>query len=544
MGATRSTAAWLLPGCIGVCAAAGSYLGPGATVPAFAPPDAHAVPEIVVVEGGTSAPELTVRSVGGGGLLVARSLDGPFVETGTDVLRMVAEPDKHRTERLVSIPTSVAWSHPMPGQPSAFLLHAAERRGDGSLGPLGMYTLPTVQHGLPVLSLSVPEASLFDPDTGIYVVGHAALHPSPEMSKVHQQDGRWWKYPGNFHFRGKEWERSGQVQLLGVDGQEVFQAPVRIRVNGQLTRGFPQHALRLGFAEALEVPVYPDGDGRGTRSLVLRAAGNDQMDALSRDALSRMLCAQETFMTARSLPCAVYINGAYWGIHQLQQRWDEREIARRFGVHHKDVAMLEMVNERFEGHADGQRLLDDLAHIAGLDPVTPDFLERIDERIDLEAFLAYMAAAMVLDNADWPHNNVRVWRYTGTPREAPLDGRWRFILNDMDLALGAQAGPSLPLFARIDRGKGPVQRLFKQVMMAPGAKRMFQGTVSGFAERAITPDRVGGAIDSLLRTMDPEMDRHVARWRRPGSTTAWQEEMARIGAYLEQRREHVARQVQ
>lgn len=482
---------------------------------------------------------LTVRSTGGGHVWWTSGSDGRSIDAGSDATALRVAGDRLTTERLVSIPTSVAWRHPLPGQPSAMVVRAAEMQPDGALGPRRMFTALFTRHELPVVSLVVEEGALFDPDTGIYVVGHAALHPSPEMEVVHKQDGRWWKYPGNFHFRGGEWERSGAMQLIGKNGGEIFAASVRIRINGQMTRGFPQHSLRLYFDEAIDVPFFPDGDGRGTRSLVLRASGNDQMYALLRDGLAQRICADEPFLTAASMPCAVYINGAYWGLHQLQQRMDEREIARRYAVSHKEIALLQLDNGRFSGHDEAAAMDRMLKDIHGLDPGDERFREQVASRLDLDGFLHYMAAVMVLDNADWPANNVRAWRYLGKPTPAgALDGRWRFVFNDMDLGLGATAGADAPLDLRLKR-RDTLSRLFEQVMKAPALRKEFERAVDDLVRERLLSGRAVVQLKLLAAEMEAEMPRHVARWMVPVSVEKWHHEVERVEQYLKDRPRYV-----
>ncbi len=482
---------------------------------------------------------LTIRSTGGGHVWLTSGGDGRSIDAGSDVSTLHTVGDRRTTERLVSIPTSVAWRHPLPGQPTAMVVRAAEMQVDGTLGPQRMFTALFTKHDLPVVSLVVHEGALFDPDTGLFVTGHAALHPSLEMESVHRQDGRWWKYPGNFHFRGKEWERQADMQLIGKDGQEVFASPVRVRVNGQMTRGFPQHSLRLYFDNAVDVPIFPGGDGRGTRSLVLRASGNDQMYALLRDGLAQRICADEPFLTAGSVPCVVYINGAYWGLHQLQQRMDEREIARRYGVSRKEIALLQLENGRFSGHDEAAALHRALKNVQELDPADEFFEAQVSSWLDLDGFLRYMAAVMVLDNADWPANNVRVWRYTGPPMTAEaLDGRWRFVFNDMDLGLGATTGADAPLELRLKR-RSLLSQLFVQVTKAPSVHEKFQQVVDDLVRERLLSGHATAQLRLLAGEMESEVPRHVARWMRPGSVEKWRHEVDRVEQYLKNRSQYV-----
>lgn len=481
---------------------------------------------------------IRIRSVGGGGLLISSAAYGPFQEVGADHKALPITTDQRRTERLVTIPTAIPWKHPYPGQPSAMVLRVAEVGPAGRQGPVEMFTGILVDHaGMPIISLLAPEDAFFDPDTGIYVVGNAVMHPTPEMMLTQQEDGRWWKYPGNYHFRGREWERHGLVQFIDGNGVDHYQAPVRLRANGQMTRGFPQHALRLLFDEP--VPVEVIGDDRGAVAYVLRAAGNDQMKAMMRDALAHALCDAQPFEVANARTCAVYVNGAYWGVHQLRPRMDEKELARRAEVRPKEIALVEVRSRMLVGkEGDVAELRETLEKIVSM-AKGPDFMEKVEQDIDLDAFLHYMACVLILDNQDWPHNNVKIWRYTGKDSGDELrDGRWRFILNDMDLGLGAYGSADLPLFDRI-KGNGPVPDLFRALMGSVEVRDRFDRIVDGLLSGPFSPAISVARLDAMMQEMAPEMPRHIARWRQPSSIARWKAEVDRIRTFLTERPRYV-----
>jgi hypothetical protein len=60
--------------------------------------------------------------------------------------------------------------------------------------------------------------------------------------------------------------------------------------------------------------------------------------------------------------------------------------------------------------------------------------------------MGYTALDLFMCNTDWPHNNIRLWRYTGEYNaELPqTDGRWRFTLRDMDFSFGRYKSLVLP----------------------------------------------------------------------------------------------------
>ncbi len=391
----------------------------------------------------------------------------------------------------------------------------------------------------------MPKGSLFDPDTGLMVVGNGIFHAPAKVLKAEYRDPKWWKYPGNFHMRGKDWERDGMIQLISPDGSQVFQTKVAVRINGQMTRAFPQHALRLGFDEPLMTDLFGDGARTGYRSLILRAAGNDQIKAMLRDAFQHGLCAGLPFEVSPARTCVVYINGAYWGVHHLRPRMDEDELARRYGIRKKDITILEDEARLYHGDTMQVVHFESLANrTAAWDGSGTAWSDTLEARLDIDGFFAYMSTQMILGNMDWPSQNVRFWRYAGKPRsERPLDGRWYFIMGDSDLGYGAFGPPSSDMFTRINALDVPISKLFHGMMRNAPFRARFIATARRLAQTNFSSKRSTEQLEVFVDRMAPEMAHHTARWRRPATVSSWQAEVAIVRTFAREREAHVLRQL-
>ncbi|MCU0319733.1 MAG: CotH kinase family protein, partial [Flavobacteriales bacterium] len=435
----------------------------------------------------------------------------------------------HRSaEEAMFTPTALHWRHPVGDLPRAAVLWLTQQGPDGRWSKPSKHTYTMVDHGqLPVLSLTAHPGAWSDPDSGLLVVGHGIFHADEKVLDYYANDPRWWKYPGNFHGRGKQWERSAHVELFDAQGRLILHTPAAVRMNGQMTRGFPQHAFRLTFDAPLEVPLFADGDGAGTEALVLRAAGNDQVKAMMRDAYQHGACAGLPFATARSLSCVVYLNGAYWGVHHLRQRMDEKEIARRYGVKKSKIELLE--DRARPVNADSSAVRDFLELVrwaSKRDTAEQGWSAHIEERLDVDAFLTYMASQMILGNMDWPRQNLKYWRYTGKPRAGTdLDGRWRFIMGDSDLSFGANAPVDVGLFKQVELANAPVSTLFMGMFRSPAFKARFHARATELLDGPLSSARLSAQLDGLVQLLQPEMDRHTRRWRKPASLAAWTAEV-------------------
>jgi hypothetical protein len=311
-------------------------------------------------------------------------------------------------------------------------------------------------------------------------------------------------------------------------------------MNGQLTRAFPQHALRVLFDEPLADPLF-EGDGPGISAVILRAAGNDQTKAFMRDALLQSACAGSSSEGSGALSCAVYVNGAYWGLHHLRHRVDEREIGRRHGIKAKQVAFV----EEYEGSLTGEwRYIKDLkALVAGAktwDGRDTSFVHALGKQLDLDAFLEYMAIMLYVDNRDWPRTNTKFWRRVGDATSGH-DERWRPVLQDLDLAYGAIATPTADPWQHIRSASSPMTTLFHALMRSPEWNARFKGVMLDLLDTRFAEERMVAQVDSMEALLAPEMGRHTARWRKPANVALWKQEVAVIRDFARRRPEVLRR---
>ncbi len=292
---------------------------------------------------------------------------------------------------------------------------------------------------------------------------------------------------------GKEWERPAHIEIFDETGALVVSQNGGLRVFGGSSRVLPQKSLRLvarkdGYYDATKyngkgsfaLPLFPgrrieDGPEAGTAlekydRLILRNGGNDAFQSTAADPLQMTLLrdnVSNTFAAAvapdvtvqHSKMAAVFLNGEYYGILDLKEDVNDNYLRNVYGLPTKDnltVIKSELDTGRHcENHGSGGECrfcnvwffyeVDD-GDPAELDTLLSFLNDVIDGKktyadieaaIDTDSFLQYCALNLYLTNTDWPHNNVRLWRYTGEAMDGYeiTDNRWRFSLRDMDFTM-------------------------------------------------------------------------------------------------------------
>lgn len=262
--------------------------------------------------------------------------------------------------------------------------------------------------------------------------------------------------PANFNWRGLESERIVNVEAFTPAGERVLSQVAGARVFGSWSRAETVKSLRL-IARREYTPdtgrfhyeFFPSDvvqDGFDTpvtayNTLLLRNGGNDRNHGILRNELGYVLARRAGFLDVSPVrAAALFVNGEYYGYVWLQTRFDEHYLQELYGTPTRDFDVVGRGEWWFRNATEKQEeALTYKNHFAWRDLNNNAEFAALEALVDIDNLLWYYAFQIFLGNGDWPHNNLRRWRYTGEPFEgmAPeLDGRWRYALWDLDQIFG------------------------------------------------------------------------------------------------------------
>ncbi len=340
--------------------------------------------------------------------------------------------------------------------------------------------------------------------------------------------------------------------------------------------------------------------------LILRNGGNDSLLAtaawedrptLLRDGMSNEFIAKFAPNVQMSYAhfAAVYLNGEYYGILELRENQNEDYIKRLYGVLDDDVVVVKseldttracgnhrnggecrfcgswFFYETDENAAAQQEMKDWIAlckKAAGAVNASESeyrkVFEEVSAKLDLRNALEYMAVSCYLVNTDWPHNNIRVWRYTGAPMDGVsiTDGKWRFATRDMDFTMERYGGnhplPEINTTAKVDMfswvlsnyvsGYGDqqeytdalyLQGLFSFLMRDDTFRADFAEFCRTLASEEATA-YLKALYDDAYAQVNPIMNDHIKRWsphvgNMISDTRSWKRAAQRIESFIDAR---------
>ena len=386
---------------------------------------------------------------------------------------------------------------------------------------------------LPAVSITTNPDNLWDNDIGIYVLGDNYENSNPYFG------ANFWE----------DWERPIHIEFFEPDGTLGFAQDAGVKIFGGWSRAMAQKSLSI-FARSeygnneINYQIFPDKNIDSFKSIVLRNSGNDwysgenwSSNSMFRDGMQTGLMDNTGIDHQAYRPAVVYLNGEYWGIHNIREKVNEEFLASNNpGVDPDELDELEANAGIIEG--DNQDYWDMISFIEDNPLSNPDNYTVVEEQIDINNFVDYYVAQIFYANTDWPGNNIKFWR------PHTIDGKWKWILYDTDFGFGLVQwyGHNTLQFALQANGPGwpnpPWSTfLFRSLMENQDFQTQFINHFCFYLNTRFKPDYVNEHISNTVSHISPEMPRHIQKWG--GNMTQWYQNANSIIQFGDYRQENV-----
>ncbi|MDA3861480.1 MAG: CotH kinase family protein [Melioribacteraceae bacterium] len=376
---------------------------------------------------------------------------------------------------------------------------------------------------LPIVSLTTNPEHFFDSDSGIYVLG-----PNAESADPHYGANYW-----------QDWERPIHMEFFEENNEFGFEIDLGVKIFGQWSRANAQKSLALyargdyGYSE-IDYPLFPNSKINKYQSFVLRNSGNDWAGTMLRDPLAGEIVSSLDIDRQMYRPVVVYLNGEYWGIHNLREKVNEHFIESHHGISGDDINIIE--NNFQLVHGEKASYDEFYNSLNNLDMTTESAFEYINSKIDVNEFIDYYLTEIFIDNQDWPGNNIKFWQQRST------NSKWRWILYDTDFGFGIwnsyAYNQNTLAFALETNGPdwpNPPWSTFllRQFLKNKEFKNIFISRYSTYSNTIFSSGSINKVIDNFTSKIRYEMPEHLARWG--GNYSQWVSEISRLRAFATNR---------
>ena len=277
-----------------------------------------------------------------------------------------------------------------------------------------------------VLSLVTDPDNLFSSETGIYVRG-ALYDDAMEAGLIY--NGLPWTYLTeytNYYLEGAEAERPVYIQFFDASREETLAQDCGIRIRGNESRHSPQKSFSLyarsRYGSSSFSPVFFD-TGISYPNLILNSGRQ-----LKKIFFFSLVEDRDTAIQQYT-PCQVFLNGEYWGMYYLMEKYSSEYLAGHYDVAPDNTLLVKDTRYVENGSPqDIARYKELRTFLAEQNLADPDVYQELLTKMDMQSFTDWMCTNIYIANTDTKPlgGNVLTWQTLTPENDAEGDGRFRW----------------------------------------------------------------------------------------------------------------------
>ena len=231
----------------------------------------------------------------------------------------------------------------------------------------------------------------------------------------------------NFLRSGRKWEIQGNMEIF-QNGNNISNQKIGIRTQGASTRNAAKKKMSLYARDEYSGSAYLNGLIMGDQKVhsvyTNHAVSNIVFPELLRDRVVTIQHPQK---------CTVFLNGEYWYDTYLMEKYNKYYLEGTYQINPENIIIIKG-DGATEGPEDAyDYYLGVLGSAAIHDLSIPEEYVRFKEKIDIQSYIDYMCANIYLCNMDMSETkNITLWRTIEDEGTEFGDGRWRFMIYDID----------------------------------------------------------------------------------------------------------------
>jgi len=399
-----------------------------------------------------------------------------------------------------------------------------------------------IRYSIPVLAVTGSPEDFYNYEDGIMVHGkldEEYIAANPQWAEAFEKH----LIPvfGNFYQRGQGAEKEVVATLFDANGELMFSQNCGFRLYGAFSRMKNQPSFRLyarseydvqnDFEYAFFADQYTAEDTIQSdyKRVIVRNGGNDNGYAFIRSEVATRIAKQAGYQDAPSAsPVCVYLNGEYYGVHWFVTNFDDDYFRETYGdypgkmyIFEGQIHALEVAaDEEDENYIDlAKEYNKQISYFETADLTLKENWEKLNTFMDVEGFIQYTAMQHYVSNEDSLYNNYRIYRYYApdgnyTPGTV-FDGRYRFLLFDMDYALGLNQERSheepekhMLTAARVD-GDELYEKLFANILKRQDCRELYIRHTLSLMNYYYAKDNVSAVVDEMHGMRNQELSHMI-----------------------------------
>lgn len=381
------------------------------------------------------------------------------------------------------------------------------------------------RYSFPIVSVNVNDDLLFSYENGLWVAGQTFDNWRIDHPLVDDYETT---VIANYWASGSASEVP--VNFIYLDnGVEKINQTVGVRNHGNGSRYFRNRSYRFYAksdygAKEMKHNFFSNYPQDSFKRIIIRNSGNDTYRTMFRDAFIQKLNEHLNFDTQKYQPVVTFVNGEYYGLMNLRERFDEKYFESVYNIKEKDLDFLE--NEGLADIGDDVQYLKTVAFFKNNNLKNSSKYKEGLTYIDEINFTDYQIAEIFAANFDWPHNNNVYFRkrVNYTPN-APYghDGRFRWMFKDIDAGFNGIDEWINNSYSHntLNEAVSSNNFILKGLLTNTAYKNYFLNRFADLMNTTYKEQRVIDLIDVMQENISAEMPRNIKRWNLIKSMDEW-----------------------
>ena len=333
-----------------------------------------------------------------------------------------------------------------------------------------------------------------------------------------------------------EWKRYATVEYFENE-QLIFDKTSDIKLFGSTAYELPQKSFAVYLNDDLSNQLFKNKDLDKFDSFIFRSSSDDWNITMMKDGFVQSLIQQQIDIDYQAYqPTVMYINGEYFGIFNLREKYNEDYLKNNHLVN-KDS--LDLIKLNYWGSPSTEivsgtdtRYFEMLDYINNNDLTSDINFTGLSQYLDKENYTDYIITEIYTGNRSYKHN-IRTWR------ENNYNDNFKWLIQDLDRAY---QDSYREMFQMIYDADPVLNNMLKNL----NYRNHFLQKLYAHINVSFDYNVVNNLLDSLKSNIEAEMPLHIAKWGSTGgvpSMSVWEQNLQKISDFSIQREDTLTRRL-
>ncbi len=375
---------------------------------------------------------------------------------------------------------------------------------------------------LPVLSITTDPENLFDYESGIYVSGKYGEDALIQNSQGggHGNYYNNWKKPSIIEYyepnKGKSFECSADMSIIVDNNTHTLQKDMAFEITDD----------NYTMYEGSSILDYISSQG------MIRILQNSDDNLLKvREYISNTLASETGIGTQDFQPCAVFLDGEFWGVYSMKTSYDEKYIERKYGVTGQDIIFHDPQQYNAE-------FLNFYSYVTTTDLSVQENYEVVSEMMDIDNFIDYICFNIYLGKSNFSPYRGIAWKTATSDSEGYADGKWRFLCGEMHKTMYLSEYETSSINSLLQPGvQGDL--VLQSLLMNDEFCEKFESHMNKMISEVFDVEKCNAVVDETSALMMKPAINSYTRYFGNYTQSEYQSGISNIKAFFEERPEYI-----